>query len=270
MKNIIVGINQPYYLPYIGFFDRMKACDVFVINNYYPLNRKGTHHKRVKIIQLKQNNEKDGLYLIEKIGKKVNKKLFNKIVLGESFWKSQKDHIDTLYRTYRRGPGFEYTKKLLEQMEDDSCLTLGEYNLRLIVFLADRLGLKDKILDITKEKSFPKEIFTKKRKKNQSNKATYCNLMTCKFFGANLHIAGQNGPLWLDEKEFVNNNIDVLYQKVAFVEYRQYPQNELFLNGLSVVDLLFNCGESAKNIIGCGSTFVDRETLLRTTKLTGR
>ena len=85
------------------------------------------------------------------------------------------------------------------------------------------------ILDITKEKSFPKEIFTKKRNKDQSNKAAYCNLMTCKFFGANLHIAGQNGPLWLDEKEFINNKIDVLYQKVGFVEYRQYPQKEIFL-----------------------------------------
>ncbi|MFA6572026.1 MAG: hypothetical protein WCT77_12410 [Bacteroidota bacterium] len=42
------------------------------------------------------------------------------------------------------------------------------------------------------------------------------------------------------------------------------------IKGLSVVDLLFNCGERAKDVIGRGSEFVSRSTILDTVKLTGR
>lgn len=270
MKELTVGINQPYYLPYTGFFDRAKSCDLFVINSYCPLNRRGTHHKRVKVVQLHPDCKDNTIYLTERIGSKLNNNMFVNVTLDQVFWSYQKCHIDTLYNTYHKAPFFEYTKKILELMEDDSCKNLGEYNTKLIFFLADKLGMVQKFVDLTKEKDFQKDVFLNDVPDGYLNKATYGNLQVCKYFKATKHITGQNGPLWLDEQVFNENKIQVYYQKVNFEEYRQFSKCRSFLKGLSVLDLLFNCGEKSKGIIGKGSKFVDRETLLKTTKLTGR
>lgn len=115
-----------------------------------------------------------------------------------------------------------------------------------------------------------KTIIYKKKLPSYFNKSTQVNLLICKHLKGSVHLAGQNGPLWLDEKAFITNNIKVYYQKINFKNYPQFSRSTDFCPGLSIIDLIANHGSSAKNFLGFNSKFVSREELLESTFLTGR
>lgn len=267
---MIVGINQPYYLPYIGLFDRMKACDSFIINPYAPLNRTRSNHRRVRIIQIHPDAKEDHLFLTQNVSTKYDGHSFSEVKLDERFWATQDNHVKTIYATYRSSPYYNYMKNLLDLMHDRNVDNLGTYNFRLIYFLAQKLGLSKKCVNLAEVKEFSDKGFPNVTSDSYGNKPTLVNLLICKYFKANLHLVGQNGPLWLQEEAFLSNEIKLRYQKVGFVQYRQFSRKAYFVQGLSTIDLLFNQGPNAGLVIGSDSQFIDRETLIHTTLLTGR
>ena len=72
-----------------------------------------------------------------------------------------------------------------------------------------------------------------------------------------MHITGQNGYKWIDVGSFKSKGIDVGYQKLSPTPYRQFSRRPYFVSNLSAIDLLFNCGPEAQNIIGHGSTIIE-------------
>ena len=47
---MIVGIHQPNYLPYLGFFDKMAKSDIFVIYDDAQFNKSDFQHRnRIRI-----------------------------------------------------------------------------------------------------------------------------------------------------------------------------------------------------------------------------
>jgi len=266
---ITAGINQPYYLPYIGFFERMKACDYFVINPFAPLNAVKSFHRRVKIIQQHPEAEQNFLYLTECLSLRMDGVVFNEISLNNQFWKRQEKHAKTIYNTYRRSPFFDYLRDLLDLLIDRDPKDLGSYDTKLIKFLAMKLGIKSHIVDANKDKRLLK-IRSRELPEGFKNKGTYTSYVVCKALKAQLHLVGQNGPLWLDEELLNFHKIDTLYQRIKFKPYRQFPKRSVFIPGLSIIDLIFNYGPGATKILGLNSKFVSRNTLLKTIKLTGR
>lgn len=208
---MIIGINQPYYLPYIGLFERIKACDLFVINPFSPLNRTRAFHRRVKIIQQHREASQKYLYLTQCIPHDMERKFYSEIKLDHNFWERQKTHIKTIYLTHKKAKYFDCIKGLLSLMENRNSKNLGEYNTKLIFCLAEILGLDGKLVNVAKNKKLREidYVKTNPRFKNRSTKVTF-NI--CTALRATVHIAGQNGPLWLDEKPFTQNGIKVFYQ----------------------------------------------------------
>lgn len=45
---MIMGLNQPYFMPYIGFWQLVNAVDVFVIgDDYHYINRGWVNRNRI-------------------------------------------------------------------------------------------------------------------------------------------------------------------------------------------------------------------------------
>ena len=42
---MIVGIHQPNYMPWLGFFDKMRRCDVFVLLDTVPYTKNGYQNR---------------------------------------------------------------------------------------------------------------------------------------------------------------------------------------------------------------------------------
>jgi hypothetical protein len=69
----------------------------------------------------------------------------------------------------------------------------------------------------------------------------------CQQLGADVYISGRFGRDYLDEPQFHQQGIQVVYQDFQHPEYPQVY--EPFVPNMSVIDLLFNCGEGSKEII---------------------
>lgn len=88
------------------------------------------------------------------------------------------------------------------------------------------------------------------------NHGTYVTFKICQGVKATTYISGQSGPKFLDTKIFMENNIKVINHSLNFKPYPQFDLTENdFIPGLSVVDLLFNCGPKASSYIGKNSVF---------------
>ena len=73
----------------------------------------------------------------------------------------------------------------------------------------------------------------------------------CKIFKADVFYEGAAGRHYIDETFFLNQGINVEFQ-----DYRHpvYPQlSGTFVPYLSIIDLLFNCGEDSLRIISGGT-----------------
>ena len=66
------------------------------------------------------------------------------------------------------------------------------------------------------------------------------NIAICKEIGADVYLSGNGAKTYNDNNLFKNSSIDLLYQDYLQPSYKQ--QSIKFVPGLSIIDMLFNCG----------------------------
>jgi hypothetical protein len=75
-------------------------------------------------------------------------------------------------------------------------------------------------------------------------------LNLCKAVGADVYLGGMGGSRgYLDVQAFERAGVQVVWQEFAHPGYPQVPSVGGFQKGLSVLDLLFNCGPAAKDVL---------------------
>jgi hypothetical protein len=80
-----------------------------------------------------------------------------------------------------------------------------------------------------------------------NGKATERLVSICRCLGATAYLSGFGGQKYQEEEEFKKHNI-----QLAVYDFRrpEYPQRgEGFIAGLSVIDLIFNCGPESGEIL---------------------
>jgi hypothetical protein len=95
---------------------------------------------------------------------------------------------------------------------------------------------------------------------NLTSKKSELVLEMCKKMGANFYIFGIQGNNYADKEAFKREGIDIYFQDYKHPVYEQVHGNE-FSPYLSVIDLLFNCGDDSLKIIGSGN--ITKEELLK-------
>jgi glutaredoxin-related protein len=69
----------------------------------------------------------------------------------------------------------------------------------------------------------------------------------CKKLKAKKYIFGEQGINYANLKSFKDNKIDIVFQKY---NHPTYPQTQgKFISHLSIIDLLFNCGDLSNKIL---------------------
>jgi hypothetical protein len=78
--------------------------------------------------------------------------------------------------------------------------------------------------------------------------ATELLIALCRELGADTYLSGSGGANYQDEVAFRAAGIELIYADYQHPTYRQaFGQ---FAKGLSVVDLLFNCGSRSAAVLG--------------------
>jgi len=221
-----IGIMQPYFMPYIGYFQLMGAVDKYVV--YDDVNYiKGGWASRNNILI---NGEKKMFTIVLK-GASPNKR-FNEIEIGDDFHKLMR----TLEMNYSKASHFQDIMNLLH-------IIISYSERQLAKFLANSYKEILKYLNIQTE-----IIISSDLQKNDLLKGKDKVIHICKLLGADTYYNAIGGQELYDKNEFEENGIQIKFLKTSIIQYPQLAKN--FIPGLSIIDVLMNNSiENANNLL---------------------
>lgn len=225
---MIISTNQPYFLPFPGFFYKAHLSDVFIILDtvQFPRGSSWVSRNRFK-------NDQGALWLSVPVWKKgLGLQRIHDVRICHKFrWIAK--HLASLKAAYARAPYFADHLPFIENTYRARFETLIELNMTFIRYLFRQLGIETEIkllseLGIQAAGSrLPVEI--------------------CRCLGASTYLAQHAAAKYLDPAPFRQEGLEIqLIKPPACI----YPQLwGAFVPNLSTFDLLFNCGPKAHDII---------------------
>lgn len=224
---MIVAVHQPQYLPWTGYFDKMRRADVFCYLDSVQYKKNDWQNRnRIKTAQGWQWLTVPVYYRFPALIGEVK-------ISAAVDWR--KKHLQALVTNYGRAPFFKHYIGIFEQIYAQEWEYLSELNICLIERLKQILGLGHK------------PVMRSSRLQLREN-PTDRLIDICKALKADTYMSGQDGVKYMDLKRFQENDIQVVVQNF---EPPVYPQRfKDFEAGLSIVDLLFNCGPGSLEEIG--------------------
>lgn len=222
MSHKKIAILQSNYIPWKGYFDLIAAVDEFIFYDDVQFTKNDWRNRN----KIKTQN---GLsWLSIPVGQNINR-LIKEVRLDDVRW--QQKHWSTLCQNYKRAACFESIAARLEPLYlRYRYQTLSELNRTMVEFACNELGITTRLSwswDYTLDGG-------------KSERLAYL----CEQAGASEYVSGPSAKSYLDETVFENRSIKVSY--FDYDGYREYPQLwGGFEHGVSIIDLLFNCGSDA-------------------------
>jgi len=222
-----IAIMQPTYLPWLGYFELMENCDIFVYLDDVQYVKK-TFHSRNKI------KAKAGeLLLTVPVLSKGNffQLLSHTRINNDINWKRK--HFKSIEINYCKAPYYNKYIDGLRRVYAKEYSYLVELNVNLIEWMMKKIGIKTETM-----RSSQLEIDGAKDNR-------IVNI--CKILKANILYDTFGAKKVLDESYFNENNIELIFQNFNHPKYGQ--QWGQFISYLSALDLLMNDGPNSLEII---------------------
>ncbi|MFA7398554.1 MAG: WbqC family protein [Candidatus Bathyarchaeia archaeon] len=221
---MIVAGHQPNYLPWLGFFDKMRKADVFIIEDIVQFEHQGfTNRNRVLTV--------DGVRWLTVPIMHANKPLLIKDVKiankGQPSWRRR--HWLTIKHGYCKAPYWHEYSDFFEQTYNKKWDRLIDLNMHLITGIMAFLKIN-------------KPLFLSSELKAKGKK-TELIVAQCKEVGANVQLAGNGCRDYIDKSLFTKAGIKLIFQDFVQPIYLQNVSG--FVPNLSVIDYLFFNGSKS-------------------------
>ncbi len=224
-----VSIMQPYFFPYIGYFQLIANSDVFVIYDDVNFIKKGWINRNSILV----NNTS---YLFSMPLQNVSQnKLINEIFISDlDKWKM--DLLKTISSSYKKAPFYQDVYPLIEKIISFDELNLAIYIQNSIQNLCAYLNINTKL------------IMSSEIVKNNGLKGENKIIDICLQLGATQYVNAIGGFELYTKENFRVKNIDLKFIKSENIVYQQF-KNE-FVPWLSIIDvLMFNNVHDVKQIL---------------------
>ncbi|MEK3911927.1 WbqC family protein [Paenibacillus sp. FSL H7-0331] len=215
---MIITAHQPAYLPWLGYFDKIKRSDVYVyMDNVQYEVRSFINRNKIK-------TSNGSLWVTIPVKSKGHRDLpLNQIqVSDEVDWR--KDHLKTIYLNYKRAPRFEEKYEILERLYSQEYIFLTDLCMEHTKFWFKQLGITTPIYRLA---DLPID-----------SKKSDLILDICRYFKADQYISGALGIDYLDEAQFKNAGIIIEYQDYKHPVYPQLWGE--FVSHLTILDFWMN------------------------------
>jgi hypothetical protein len=216
-----IAIMQPYFMPYIGYFQLINAVDVFVLYDNIEYTKKGWINRNRILV----NGNADYISLpIKKDSDYLN---VNNRFLSETWSKDKIKLLNKIKESYRKAPFYDSIIPLIEE-------SLNYSNQNLFYFLKNSIHSICNFLDISTLIVESSSLEYDNNLRSQDKVLTICNSIN-----ATTYINPEGGHALYSKNAFSENNIDLFFLKTKDFNYLQY-RNE-FVPFLSIIDvLMFN------------------------------
>ena len=224
-----VSIMQPYFFPYIGYFQLIANSDVFVIYDDVNFIKKGWINRNSILV----NNTS---YLFSMPLQNVSQnKLINEIFISDlDKWKM--DLLKTISSSYKKAPFYQDVYPLIEKIISFDELNLAIYIQNSIQNLCAYLNINTKL------------IMSSEIVKNNGLKGENKIIDICLQLGATQYVNAIGGFELYTKENFRVKNIDLKFIKSEDIVYQQF-KNE-FKPWLSIIDvIMFNSVEVTRILL---------------------
>jgi hypothetical protein len=219
-----VAILQSNYIPWKGYFDMIGAVDEFILYDDMQYTRRDWRNRN----QIKTPQGVHWLTVPVRVKGKYDQKIRDTEIDG-SDWAVA--HWKALAQNYARAPHFAEIAVWLEPLYRTASYThLSELNRRFIEVVCAYLEIDTVISD---SRDYP--LLEGKTERLAD---------LCAQAGGTEYVSGPSARDYVDESVFENSGIKLTW--FDYAGYPEYPQlwGE-FAHGVTVLDLLFNCGKDA-------------------------
>jgi hypothetical protein len=221
-----LAIMQPYFFPYIGYWQLISAVDTFVIYDDVNFIKQGWINRNNII-----GNDSAQLISLQLIGAS-SFKLINSVMVGN---KSPKI-LKTIEQTYKKSSYFEKVFPLIQEVLQNKEENLAQFLTFSIKKICAYLDIKTNIL------------LSSELKKNNDLKGQSKILNICDVLQAKQYINAIGGQELYQKEAFSQQNIELLFIKNKAINYQQFQSP--FRPNLSIIDvLMFNNKEQVKQYL---------------------
>ena len=223
----VVAIHQPNYLPWMGFFFKAINSHVLVLNDTVQFEKGSyTNRARIKSSQAVQ-------WLTQPVV--MSGRAYQEIRAVEFARRNwPPTHLKTIQTCYGRAPHFQPYFDQLRELLHDVGPDMARCNERLIVWMLKVLGSTTPVVRASELGSGGAD-------------PTQRLIHLVRAVGGDAYLSGKGGFNYQDLHAFERAGVRVLRSRSAFSEYPQLWNG--FVHGLSIVDLLFNCGPTSRTYL---------------------
>lgn len=215
-----IGIMQPYFLPYLGYYQLLKSVDKFIIYDNIKYTKKGWINRNRYL----KNGEID--YFTIPLKKDSDYKDICDRYVSDEF--DKKKILNKLKASYKTAPFFKDVYPLIEEIILKEEKNLFEYILNSLKRTMEYLDINTEI------------IISSKLEIDHSLKSQDKIMSICKLLGAQTYINPIGGISLYKKEEFEKNSINLKFLKMdESITYKQFDNEfEQYLSMLDV--MMFN------------------------------
>jgi hypothetical protein len=227
-----VAIHQPHYLPWLGYFAKWAAADLFILLDVVQYEKNGWQNRnRIKT--------QDGpRWLTVPVHAPLATPISEVAVDDSRAWRAR--HLRAIEQAYARAPCLAAYRDELARFYARAWTHLAPLAVTNATWLARALG-------ITIPVRLASELGV------TSTDPTGRLVALCRATGADTYLAGGDGARYMDLAQFTSAGIGVLAQRY---EHPVYPQiHGEFVPFLSALDILLATGNQALGILSRGNAW---------------
>lgn len=227
-----LAIMQPYFLPYIGYFQLMSLVDDFIIYDNIEYSKKGWINRNRILV-----NGRDALFTIP-LKKDSDYLDVNGRYLSDDSMHQRSKLLRQIEGVYRKAPEFQNVYPIVEKIFSyQESNNLFDFIFHSIVVVRDYLRLPTSLLISSRIEGDKRQLGGVDRVLN-----------LCKIQGAKTYINPTGGQKLYSKELFRTHGIELLFHQIDNVEYQQFQHN--MVPNLSILDvMMFNSPDVIDNLL---------------------
>ena len=223
---MILSAHQPVYLPGVILFNKIALSDAFMFAGHCQYTQKSWQTRN----RIRHNDSERWLSVPVKKSGRFGQSIDETQFANLGKWKST--HLEQIRQEYCKRPYFQAYFKPITALINADWPNLGSLNRGLIRHFLKILEIGTPILD-------SKDYFIRGHKTDLLIAASMAA-------GADQHLSNEGSRAYVDEQQMAAAGIQHCWQ---VFEHPVYDQGHPFISNLSLIDLLFNVGPAASEIV---------------------
>ncbi len=223
----IVSINQPAYLAWLGYYQRIGASNTHIVLDHVQFEKNSFTNRN----KIRASNGSCWLTIPLKTKGRFGDLQIRSLEAANDLW--QKKHWTTICLNYSKAPFFKKYAPLFEEVYLEKNIGFFDFVDRINKIFIEQFDLNANILYSS----------SMSPEKNKSELV----LELCLKAKADVYLSGAMGKDYLETERFDAKGIKVIFQDYVHPVYKQsYPGFEPYM---ASIDLLFNHGSQSREIL---------------------